>query len=107
MNYGQFLHMLPEASLVLALVIMFFADLMLGKGKKKVQTLGMLMTVLLVAQIVSCAFVGPAEAFGGLYVATKATQVMKIILTLGTLLVVLVAQSWLERTPPHTRQPLP
>ena len=97
MNYGQFLHMLPEASLVLALVIMFFADLMLGKGKKKVQTLGMLMTVLLVAQIVSCAFVGPAEAFGGLYVATKATQVMKIILTLGTLLVVLVAQSWLER----------
>ena len=37
MNYGQFLHMLPEASLVLALVIMFFADLMLGKGKKKVQ----------------------------------------------------------------------
>src|SRR5574344_2224698 len=97
MNYGQFLHMLPEESLVLALVIMFFADLMLGKGKKKVQTLGMLMTVLLVAQIVSCAFVGPAEAFGGLYVATKATQVMKIILTLGTLLVVLVAQSWLER----------
>lgn len=97
MNYGQFLHMLPEASLVLALVIMFFADLMLGKGKKKVQTLGMLMTVLLVAQIVSCAFVGPAEAFGGLYVATKATQVMKIIITLGTLLVVLVAQSWLER----------
>ena len=97
MNYGQFLQMLPEATLVLALIIVFFADLILGKGKKKVQTLGTLMTVLLVAQTVACAFSAPAEAFGGLYVATKATQVMKVILTFGTLLVTLVAQSWLER----------
>ncbi len=97
MNYGQFLQMLPEATLVLALIIVFFADLILGKGKKKVQTLGTLMTVLLVAQLVACALAAPAEAFGGLYVATKATQVMKVILTFGTLLVTLVAQSWLER----------
>lgn len=96
MNYGQFLHMLPEATLVVALVIMFFADL-IGKGEKKVRVLGTLMTVMLVAQMVVCALSQPAEAFGGLYVATQATQVMKLILTFGTLVVTLVAQSWLER----------
>lgn len=96
MDYGQFLHMLPEATLVVALIIMLFAGL-LSMGNTKVHTLGIFMTAMLVLQIGVCAVSQPAEAFGGLYIATQATQAMKLILTFGTLLVTLVAQSWLER----------
>jgi NADH-quinone oxidoreductase subunit N len=40
--------------------------------------------------------VGPAEAFGGMYVAGQAAQVMKLILTFGTFIVVVMAEPWLE-----------
>lgn len=96
MDYGQFLHMQSEATLVVALLIMLFAGL-LSMGNTKVHTLGIFMTTMLVLQTGVCAVSQPAEAFGGLYIATQATQAMKLILTFGTLIVTLVAQSWLER----------
>ena len=40
--------------------------------------------------------VGPAEAFGGMYVAGQAAQVMKLILTFGTFIVVVMSEPWLE-----------
>ena len=88
--------MIPEAGLMAILVIVFLADLFL-KGEKKHTTLSMLTCVLLVAQVVLCFNAQPAEAFAGLYTATAAAQVMKVILTAGAFIVVVMAQSWIER----------
>ena len=97
MNYGQFLNMIPEALLVLALIIVFFADFCLTKSERKAGVLGKLTAALLLCQTIMLTTVGPAEAFGGMYVASQAAQVMKIILTFGTFIVVVMAQPWLER----------
>ena len=88
--------MIPEAGLMAILVIVFLADLFL-KGEKKHATLSMLTCALLVAQVVLCFNAQPAEAFAGLYTATAAAQVMKVILTAGAYIVVVMAQSWIER----------
>ncbi len=97
MNYSQFLNMIPEATLVAVLVIVFFADLML-KGGKKLGTLKMLTTGLLVLQTVLMFFLpDTSEAFGGIYYSTAAVNVMKIILTVGTLIVCIMAQPWIEK----------
>ena len=79
-----------------ALVIVFLADLIL-KGEKKHSVLSMLTGILLVAQIAVCFTAQPATAFAGLYTATAAAQVMKVILTAGAFIVVVMAQSWIER----------
>ena len=96
MDYSQFFNMIPEAGLMAALVIVFLADLIL-KGEKKHSVLSMLTGILLVAQIAVCFTAQPATAFAGLYTATAAAQVMKVILTAGAFIVVVMAQSWIER----------
>ena len=96
MDYSQFFNMIPEAGLMAALVIVFLADLIL-KGEKKHAVLSMLTGFLLVAQVAVCFTANPATAFTGLYTATAAAQVMKVILTAGAFIVVVMAQSWLER----------
>lgn len=96
MDYSQFFNMIPEAGLMAALVIVFLADLIL-KGEKKHTALSLLTGVLLVAQIALCFTAKPATAFAGLYTATAAAQVMKVILTAGAFIVVVMAQSWIER----------
>ena len=88
--------MIPEAGLMAILVIVFLADLFL-KGEKKHATLSMLTGILLVAQVALCFTAQPADAFAGLYTATAAAQVMKVILTAGAFIVVVMAQSWIER----------
>ena len=96
MDYSQFFNMIPEAGLMAALVIVFLADLIM-KGEKKHSVLSMLTGILLVAQIAVCFTAQPATAFAGLYTATAAAQVMKVILTAGAFIVVVMAQSWIER----------
>ncbi|MBR3078936.1 MAG: NADH-quinone oxidoreductase subunit N [Prevotella sp.] len=96
MNYGQFLNMIPEAFLVLILILVFFADFCLMKSERKNSVLSKMTIALFICQMLLMTTVAPAEAFGGMYVATKAANVMKIILTLGTLIVVIMAQPWLE-----------
>ena len=88
--------MIPEAGLMAALVIVFLADLIL-KGEKKHTALSLLTGVLLVAQIALCFTAKHATAFAGLYTATAAAQVMKVILTAGAFIVFVMAQSWIER----------
>ena len=89
--------MIPEALLVLALIIVFFADFCLTKSERKVGVLGKLTAALLLCQTIMLTTVAPAEAFGGMYVAGQAAQVMKLILTFGTFIVVVMAEPWLER----------
>ena len=96
MDYSQFFYMIPEATLVAILIIVFLADLIM-KGEKKVASLALLMDVLLVVQVAVCFMAGPASAFGGIYVTTEAANVMKVILTAGTFIVCIMAQPWLSR----------
>ncbi|MBQ9203375.1 MAG: NADH-quinone oxidoreductase subunit N [Prevotella sp.] len=97
MNYGQFLNMIPEAFLVLALILVFLGDLCLSKSERKNDVLSKMTAALLLCLLCLTSTVGGVVAFGGMYVATKAAVVMKMILTLGTLIVVIMAQPWLER----------
>ena len=102
MNYAQFFNMLPEAYLVLALILVFIIDFC-RSGKKAVQESapsGLFNTVvalLFLGYTCLCLVAGPDEAFGGMYVTTKAACVMKAILAVGTLIVVIQARQWLSR----------
>ena len=95
MDYSQFLNMVPEATLMLALVIVFCADFALHKSERKQFVLGVLTGALLLCQLVPCLLAEPASAFGGLYVTSAIVNVMKTILTAGTFIVVVMAQQWL------------
>ena len=96
MNYSQFLQMVPEATLVVILIILFFADFAYSKSEKKHPVLRCLAHTLLLLQLVPCVLAAPAEVFGGLYVSTAAANAMKLILTGGTLVVAIMAQTWIE-----------
>ena len=96
MNYSQFLLMLPEAALVLALIIVFCADFCITKKEVKGNTLYILTLGLLAVSTAVCLTTVPTEAFGGMYVTTNAVSVMKTILTAGTFIVVVMAQSWVR-----------
>jgi NADH-quinone oxidoreductase subunit N len=97
MNYGQFLNMMPEAFLVLWLVVVFVADFCLMKDEQKTRKLGLITMGALICQ--TCLLFGcqePQTAFGGIYVTSQMVNVMKIILTAGTLIVVIMSHTWLE-----------
>ncbi len=87
--------MVPEATLVLALILVFIADFALHKSERKSFTLGVLTGALLLCQLVPCFVAQPAEAFGGIYVTTPIVNVMKVILTAGTFIVVVMSQAWI------------
>ena len=89
--------MMPEAFLVLWLVVVFVADFCLMKDAQKTKKLGLITTGALICQ--TCLLFGveaPMEAFGGIYVTSQMVNVMKIILTAGTLIVVIMSQTWLS-----------
>ena len=96
MDYSQFLNMIPEATLMLALIIVFCADFALSKSPRKTYVLSILTGALLLCQMVPCFLAEPATAFGGLYVSSAIVNVMKTVLTLGTFIVVVMSQSWLN-----------
>ena len=98
MNYGQFLNMIPEAFLVLSLILVFVADFCLCKSERRNSVLSKLTAALLVVTACVSTTVEPAEAFGGLYVTSQMVNVMKIILTAGTFIVAVMAQTWLAST---------
>jgi len=107
MNYGQFLNMVPEAVLVLMLVVTFVYDFILGYNLKKKQTEGdrfnipvslmvLVLTGICFSQVAG-SYYAPITAFGGMYECTSATAVMKTILAAGTLIVCIQARQWLSR----------
>ena len=96
MGYNQFLNMIPEAFLVMALIIVFFLDFIITRMKVKGYALAAITIGMLAVVTVVCLTAKPAEAFGGMYVASQAAQVMKAILAAGSLIVVIMAQPWVE-----------
>ena len=96
MDYSQFFNMIPEAGLIAVLVIVFLADLIL-KGERKHSVLSLLTGALFICQTALCFVAEPANVFGGMYEATPAANVMKVILTAGAFIVLVMSQSWIER----------
>ena len=103
MNYGQFIYMFPECALVIALIIVFAFDFAMTKsgelrGEKANVAIGRL-TLFMLMSVGLAIFSAMRQedtitAFGGMYVATQAVNVMKMVLTFGTLIVVIMADSW-------------
>ncbi|MDR0836151.1 MAG: NADH-quinone oxidoreductase subunit N [Tannerella sp.] len=97
MDYSQFLNMRPELSLIAVIVVLFLYDLFAGtKGRKLFQPVACLLLLAHIAVniIPSEAIV---EAFGGMYKSTPITGIVKSILSIGALIVVLQADTWLKR----------
>ncbi len=87
--------MQAEISLAIILIVILLADLILkAPNHKALQTLS---CGLLIVQIVLNIVPTTAEAFGGMYQSTPMASVVKTILTTGTLLVFLQADTWLSR----------
>ena len=95
MNYIDFMNMQPEFVLVLGLIIVFFADFFAHRNAERKRSLWMLTFFMLLMTLSNCLVHNePTSAFGGIYVTSDAVNVMKAILTFGTLIVVIMSQSW-------------
>ena len=99
MNYNEFLKMMPEAFLVLSLIIVFFGDFFLTKVKVKGYLLQYLTVgMLAVTAVATLVCSDTVTAFGGLYVSSQAVNVMKVILAFGTIIVCIMAQPWIVKS---------
>ncbi|MCI1681067.1 MAG: NADH-quinone oxidoreductase subunit N [Bacteroides sp.] len=102
MDYSQFFVLKEELSLIAVIVILFIADLFFCPdahkegGKTHLNT--MLPVILLVIHTLITIVPGPvAEAFGGMYHNGPIQSIVKSILSIGTLIVFLMAHEWLRR----------
>ena len=102
MDYSQFLVMKGELSLIAVIVILFIADLFLCPdahkkgGNPRLNTL--LPVVLLTIHTLINIVPGPvSEAFGGMYYNTPIHSIVKSILSIGTIVVFLMAHEWLRQ----------
>ena len=102
MDYSQFLLLKEELSLILVIVILFVADLFMcpdahkNDGKPVLNT--MLPVVLLTIHTLITIVPGPmADAFGGMYHNQPIQSIVKSILSIGTLIVFLMAHEWMRR----------
>ena len=90
--------MQPEFMLVMGLIIVFFIDFFSRRDSEGRKGLWMFTTFMLMATISSSLIHNdPTTAFGGIYVTSDAVNVMKAILAFGTLIVVIMSNSWVER----------
>jgi len=90
--------MIPEATLMAILIIVFIADFASTSKKLRRWFNPMVSLLMLVQLLVSlCPEFWTSEAFGGMYVSTAATGVMKAILAFGTLIVLVQSRLWLSR----------
>ena len=97
MNYIDFMNMQPEFTLVLGLIVVFFTDFFTRRDSEGRKGLWMLTSFMLMSTISSTLIHNPAtSAFGGIYVTTDAINVMKAILAFGTLIVVIMSNTWVE-----------
>lgn len=97
MNYSQFLNMIPEATLMAILIIVFIADFASSRNSER-KWFNPLVCILMLAQVIINIFPQePVSAFGGMYVTTSAVNVMKTILAAGTFIVLIQSRKWLSR----------
>ena len=109
MDYSQFLVMKEELSLIAVILILFIADLFMSPDAHKRDGCPVLNTMLPVAlmliHIVVTIVPGPvAEAFGGMYYNSPIQHIVKSILSVGTLIVFLMAHEWMRRPDTAVKQ---
>ena len=109
MDYSQFLLLKEELSLILVIVILFVADLFMSPdahkndGKPVLNT--MLPVVLLTIHTLITIIPGPvADAFGGMYHNQPIQSIVKSILSIGTLIVFLMAHEWMKLPDTYIKQ---
>lgn len=109
MDYSQFLLLKEELSLTAVIVILFLADLFMSPDAHKHHGKPVLNTLLPVALLAVHTLVtiipGPvADAFGGMYHNQPIQSVMKSVLSIGTLIVFLMAHEWMRRPDTSVKQ---
>ena len=109
MDYSQFLLMKEEISLMLVILVLFIADLFMSPDAHKRDGKPVLNTMLPVALLTLHTLVtlvpGPvAEAFGGMYYNTPMQHIVKSVLSIGTLIVFLMAHEWMKRPDTAAKQ---
>ncbi len=98
MNYNDFLKMIPEASLVAILIILFVSDFVTAKKESR-KWFNPLACVLLFINTILCLTITTSEnAFEGMYITTSSVNIMKAILSMGTFIVVLQSRVWAEKS---------
>ena len=98
MGYSQFLNMVPEFYLVCILLVAFFMDFFFSRKSERDHEVygGVIIGLMLVLPVRIALLSEPTEAFGGMYVASQAANVMKVILSIGTVIVLIMAEPWLK-----------
>lgn len=114
MDYSQFLYMREELSLLAVILIIFFADLFMSREPKEGEPaagsrIGLVACILLgihtVANLLPWYGLEMEQtAFGGMYVHTAMMTIVKSILNVGTLVVFLMANGWLQREENRVKQ---
>ena len=98
MNYNDFLKMIPEASLVAILIVLFVSDFVTAKKESR-KWFNPLACVLLFINTILCLTITSSEnAFEGMYVTTSSVNIMKAILSMGTFIVVLQSRVWAAKS---------
>ena len=94
--------MVPEFALVVSLLIVFCVDFICPRcGTDRTKMMNILASLLLVGTAVVSATSEPTSAFGGIYITSQAINVMKAILAFGSLIVVVMANPWVEKNWKH------
>lgn len=101
MDYSQFLLLKEELSLLLVILVLFVADLFMSPDAHKQDGKARLNTMLPVVLMALHTFItlvpGPvADAFGGMYHNEPIQSIVKSILSIGTLIVFLMAHEWMK-----------
>ena len=98
MGYSQFLNMVPEFYLVCILLVVFFMDFFFTRKSESDHGVfgGVTIGLMLVLPVRIALLSEPTEAFGGMYVATQAANIMKVILSIGAVIVLIMAEPWLK-----------
>lgn len=103
MDYSQFLYMREELWLLLAIVVLFIADLVVcgdrksGRGVYNTPLPVLLLTAVTALGVFRACTVENYELFGGMYQYTPIMGFVKTILNIGTLIVFLMSHKWLSR----------
>lgn len=109
MDYSQFLLMREEVSLIAVIVVLLLADLFMGpdahkrSGKPVTNTI-LPVALMLIHTLVTIVPGGEADVFGGMYHSTPMHSIVKSVLSIGTLIVFLIAHEWLKRGDVAIRQ---
>ena len=96
MNYGQFLTMMPEVTLMTLLVITFICDF-ISAGKERRWFNPVVCLLMLAHLAINIMPSVSLEAFGGMYQTNSSISVIKSILALGAFIVLIQSHTWLVR----------